>query len=425
MGAFLIIGLLGFIACLVLLIVNLITKKPLKKVSIALALSFFLFVFGVIATPSPETTLPEQQASVELEAGEPEPDVAEIDSVEPEDSTGEIGGDEPPAAATAPAGEMKVHFIDVGQGDSILIQTPTLNILIDGGDRGNTALSYLRSQGVTSLDLIIGTHPHADHIGGLINVLQSMPVKEVMDPAVVHTTKTFEDYLTIIDEKDIKFTEGRAGMTRDLGGGAIMQVLHPSSPSSSDLNNASLVVKITFGQISFMLTGDAETAAENQIRNRGYDLRSTILKIGHHGSKSSTTQAFLSAVAPKAAVILCGAGNNYGHPHDEILQRLVTAGIDIYRTDIHGTIIITTDGQTYSVNKQPFAYAQQQQPPPQSAATTPTGKFVGSKKSDKYHYPSCTHAKKILPENEVWFDSVSAAKAAGYVPCGGCKPPSN
>jgi competence protein ComEC len=257
---------------------------------------------------------------------------------------------QPDPQAAVQDGILHVHFIDVGQGDAIFIQTPVKNILIDGGDRGDTVVNYLKGLGINQLDLVVGTHPHADHIGGLINVLQSIPVKEVIDPSVVHTTKTFEDYLTIIDEKDIKFTEGRSGMQRDLGGGVTMEILHPSAPSSSHLNDASITAKITFGQISFMLTGDGEEASERQILKRSDNLKSTILKVGHHGSRTSTTVPFLKAVNPEAAIIMCGKDNRYGHPHEETLTNLSQAGVDIYRTDIHGTIVVSTNGQTLDIN---------------------------------------------------------------------------
>lgn len=259
-----------------------------------------------------------------------------------------------PTAITS--SKLTVHFINVGQGDSILLQTPEQNILIDAGERSTGAgvAKYIKNNGITSLDLVIGTHPHSDHIGGLIHVLDTIPVKEIIDPGVVHTTSTFEEYLTAIDQKEIKFTEGRAGMNRDLGGGVMMQILHPSAPSSSDLNNASIVARVTFGEISFIFSGDAESKAENQILGRGYNLDSTVLKIGHHGSRSSTTEDYLSAVKPELAVIMCGQDNTYGHPHEETLAKLVQAGVELYRTDIHGTVIMITDGQTVNVNKQPL-----------------------------------------------------------------------
>lgn len=321
-----------------------------------------------------------------------------------------------------PAGKLEVHFIDVGQGDSIFIKAPEKNILIDGGNRGDTTANYLGNQGITSLDLVIGTHPHADHIGGLINVMHAIPVYEVIDPGVFHTTVTFEDYLDIIDEKDIKFTEGRAGMERDLGGGASMHILHPTSLSEDHLNDTSIVVKLTFGEIDFLFAGDAEKSSEEQMLSRGVGLNSNILKVGHHGSRTSTTQSFLNAVSPSTAVIMCGRDNQYGHPHEETLAKLVSAGVDIFRTDKHGTTVITTDGVTYDVNKEPYNYTAQEQETPEPEAGI-EGKYAGSSQSDKYHYPNCVSVNNINPENLISFGSAAEAKAAGYSPCGNCKPP--
>ncbi|MCR3922556.1 MAG: MBL fold metallo-hydrolase [Firmicutes bacterium] len=324
---------------------------------------------------------------------------------------------------TTISGKMIVHFIDVGQGDAILIQAPSQTILVDGGERGTTVIDYLKKHGVTKLDMVIGTHPHADHIGGLINVLQSIPVSEVIDPGVVHTTQTYEDYLLLIDEKDIIFTEGRAGMSRNLGGGATMKLLHPSSPTGTDVNEVSVVVKLTFGQVSFMLTGDAEEATEKQILNAGYNVASTILKVGHHGSHTSTSTAFFSAVSPEVAVIMVGA-NSYGHPHEETLAKLTNAGVTIYRSDLHGSIVITTDGEHYEVNsKETYQYLPIKKPA--NTSTTTQGEYVGSIKSDKYHNLTCIHIKSISPENEISFETVLEARNKNYQPCGGCKPPAN
>ncbi len=454
-GFIMLLGLFGFLVGCIRLFKDVRARAPLKTVAIMLVVSFLAFSVGAAMLPPgeepahgddykilEETPAPdlEEVAGPDLDAQEG-PDL-EAETEEGTETQKEVAKEDAapsPPSATAPGGTLKAHFIDVGQGDAILIQTPSQNILIDAGERGNTVVNYLKSQGVHSLDLVIGTHPHADHIGGLINVMEALPVKEVIDPGVAHTTKTFEDYLTLIDRKDIPFTEGRAGMSRDLGGGAKMQILHPSSPSSSHLNNASIVVRITFDQVSFMLTGDVEATAESRILGRGYTLTSTVLKVGHHGSSTSTTSSFLRAVNPGVAVIMCGSNNRYGHPHEETLANLSAAGVDIYRTDKQGTIIVTTNGQTYDINvKQPYRYtpasfgeAAEPDPEPEpseSAEPDPEpepsrGIYVGSKKSDKYHDPDCRHAKNILPENEIWFDSVEEAKKAGYVPCGGCKPP--
>lgn len=245
-------------------------------------------------------------------------------------------------------GELQVHFIDVGQGDSIYIKTPSQNILIDAGERGDTVVRYLQELDVESLDLVISTHPHSDHIGGLLDVLEAIEVKEVIDPGIVHTSKTFEKYLTLIDEKDIKFTEGRAGDVRDVGG-VKLEILHPTEPNENDLNNTSIVVRLTFVEISFLFTGDAEKKSEKEILDQGFDVSSTILKAGHHGSRTSTGEYFLKAVSPDTVIIMCGEGNSYGHPHEETIELLAKYDVDVYRTDISGTIVITTDGKTYEV----------------------------------------------------------------------------
>ncbi|QNO15771.1 MBL fold metallo-hydrolase [Alkalicella caledoniensis] len=253
-----------------------------------------------------------------------------------------------------PTTDLKVHFIDVGQGDSILIQHSEKTILIDGGDRryGDTVVGYLNNNGVEHIDIVISTHPHADHIGGLIEVLNRLTVDEVIDPGVIHTTKTFEDYLTLIDQKEIIFTQGRAGMSRELAEGMKMEILHPTKPSPRHLNDASIVVRITFGDISFMFTGDAENPSELQMLERNNDFSSQILKVGHHGSSTSTSDEFLQKVSPEIAIIMVGEGNSYGHPHKETLEKLGELNIDVYRTDINGTIVITTDGTEYQIDTQ-------------------------------------------------------------------------
>jgi len=249
-------------------------------------------------------------------------------------------------------GLVEVHFIDVGQGDSIYIKTPTQDILIDGGQReqGDTVVEYLKSQDVDDLELVIGTHPHSDHIGGLISVLEEIPVKEVMDPGIEHTSKTFEDYLTLIDKKDIIFTIGRAGMKKIYEDGTAIEVLSPADPDEQSLNDASIVSKLTFGDISFLFAGDAESKSEEEMIKSDYELKSTFLKAGHHGSSTSTSDNFLEAVSPEAVIIMCGADNSYGHPHEETLEKLQKAGTKVYRTDQLGTIVAETNGVDYDIH---------------------------------------------------------------------------
>ncbi len=339
---------LGIIVCLIWMVVNLIKRKQLKTPALLLLLSVLAFSLAIAISPPAADEAGDNDTVERFEevADDTEAEETDLgnDQEEPEDVAEEAADSRAP-----PTGQLTVHFIDVGQGDSIFIKTPEQNILIDGGNRGDTVVNYLQALGVNKLDLVIGTHPHADHIGGLINVMERIAVDAVIDPGVMHTTVTFEDYLTLIDEKDIEYIEGRAGMHRDLGGRAELKIVHPVSPGDH-LNNASIVARVTYGDISFLFTGDAEKEAEAEMLRRDYSLQSTILKVGHHGSRTSTTREFLDTVEPKAAVIMCSRDNSYGHPHEETLNILAHARVDIYRTDQHGTIIVTTDGRSYEVS---------------------------------------------------------------------------
>ena len=271
-------------------------------------------------------------------------------------------------AVSASASEnLIVHFLDVGQGDSILLQFNNKNVLIDGGDQdaGPIVKSYLRSHGVKSLDLVVATHPHEDHIGGLLTVLNDFPVKQVLDSGQVHIRRRpSRDFLNVIDQKNIPFSIAERGQTIDLDPSLKIEVLSPpSTPFSDDLNQNSIVLKVTYNKVSFLLMGDAGFEAEDSIMAAGYDLKSTVLKVGHHGSSSSTGTSFLSKVKPKVDVIEVGAGNDYGHPTQTTLSALQNTGSKVYRTDLDGNIVITTDGQTYSVSTEKQSW--------NTASTTP------------------------------------------------------
>ena len=243
----------------------------------------------------------------------------------------------------------EIHFIDVGQGDAIYISTPDKNLLVDGGRRNSGVIEYLIALEVDTIHYVIGTHPHADHIGGLIGVFESFVVLEAIDPGIVHTTKTFNDYLSAIDESNATFTIGKKDMEWQLSDDAYLFILYPVNPSQRHLNDASIVARVVLGEISVMLTGDAETNSEEEMLASGQTLSSTILKIGHHGSRTSTSDGFLNAVSPEVSVIMLGEGNRYGHPHEEILELLQDFETKIYRTDIHGHIIIETNGTVYTI----------------------------------------------------------------------------
>jgi competence protein ComEC len=347
------------------------------------------------------------------------------------------------SAATVSASEnLTVHFIDVGQGDSELLQFAGKNVLIDGGtpEMGSRVESYLRSHGVSSLNLVVATHPHDDHIGGLLDVLNDFSVKQVLDSGQTHTTQTFQNYLNLIDRKNIPFSTAERGQTIDLDPAIKIEVLSPPAThfAGDDLNQNSVVLKVTYNKVSFLFMGDAGFVAEDSLLASGYDLKSDVFKVGHHGSSSASGSAFLAKVKPTSSIIEVGAGNDYGHPTSKTLTALQNTGSKIYRTDTNGNVEITTDGQTYSVStsKQswntastaPKATASVVALPATAAASSTTatvsqGPFVGSSKSDKYHYPSCSAAKKIKSANLVTFSSSADARAQGYVPCGICHPP--
>ncbi|MDQ7785899.1 MAG: ComEC/Rec2 family competence protein, partial [Desulfomonilaceae bacterium] len=247
-----------------------------------------------------------------------------------------------------PDGRLAVHFIDVGQGDAALVQTPSGGtVIIDGGDRA--VVEYLRKQGVDTIDVMVSTHPHADHIGGLITVLERFPVKKVVDPGVPHTTQTYEEYLTLLLKKDVEFIEGGHGMEIEVDPVITLEIYGPVEVSEEDLNNSSIVIRLAYvnGDFSVLFTGDMMEEAEKTFCDLNVDVRSTVLKVGHHGSRASTSKEFLQRVSPEAAVISSGAGNSYGHPHPETLQRL--SGLSVYRTDRHGDVVIRSDGRTYKV----------------------------------------------------------------------------
>jgi beta-lactamase superfamily II metal-dependent hydrolase len=241
--------------------------------------------------------------------------------------------------------EIYVSFLDVGQGDSILVRTAGNAVLIDGGEfraRG-VVLEYLRGAGVERLDFVVATHPHSDHIGGLITVLRDFDIGTVVMPDVVNNTDTFENFLEAIENNAIDVIFPVAG-DRLVAGIIEMTVVSPGELSG--INNSSIVLRMEYGETAFLFTGDAENSAERWMLDNVDNLSANVLKIGHHGSRTSTGEEFLAAVNPAIAVISASANNQFGHPHPEIISRLESRGIEIFRTSERGTIRMVTNGKS-------------------------------------------------------------------------------
>ena len=254
-------------------------------------------------------------------------------------------------------GELKVHYIDVGQADSILIQQGSSSMLIDAGNNpdGELVEKYITDQGITKLDFLVGTHQHEDHIGGLDYVINSFKIGKIYMPKATSTTKTFKEVVNAIKAKGLKASAPTPGESFKLGE-ATCTILAPNGSGYEDPNNESIVIKVKFGGNSFLFTGDAEDVSEKEMLAKGFDLKSDVLKVGHHGSNSSTTQGFLDKVSPKYAVISVGKGNDYGHPVQSTMDKFKNKNIAVYRTDENGTIIATSNGKDVSFNVKPGSY---------------------------------------------------------------------
>ncbi len=257
--------------------------------------------------------------------------------------TGSIG--ESRASAT---GQLVVHFIDVGQGDAILIDYGSYEMLIDGGQWGDCA-GYIPRYVDGALEVVVATHPHADHIGGLTNVLNAFVVEDIWLNGDNATTQTYADFMDKVNAEGAQVHQAQREEQISLST-LTFDVLHPMLPLGSDTNENSIVLKLSFGQVGFLFTGDACAGAEASMLSAGIIEDIEILKVGHHGSKYSSTPDFLVAAQPEIAVYSAGAGNPYGHPAPETIARLQDVGASIYGTDVYGTIIVTTDGTTYSVH---------------------------------------------------------------------------
>lgn len=264
----------------------------------------------------------------------------------------------PSAPAEAVDCEAAVYFLDVGQGDSALIRIgEDFAMLVDAGIResGDAIEEDLAALGVTELDAVIATHPHADHIGAMTQIIEAYPIGTFYMPVLpddqTPTTATYENMLDALDKQNVPVEQITDKTEIAVPENAVFDVLSPRAGDAFDeINDYSAVVRFTYGSVSFMLTGDAEEPVEENILESGAEISAQVLKCGHHGSSSSTSLPFLRRVNPAVAVISCGADNKYGHPHRETLESLNALGCTVLRTDELGTIAVTTDGEAYAVH---------------------------------------------------------------------------
>jgi competence protein ComEC len=247
--------------------------------------------------------------------------------------------------------QIIVHYIDVGQGDSELIQVNGKNLLIDAGpnDSKDKLMSYLRKQGIKKLDYVIATHPDEDHIGGMSSIIRKYDIYKFYAPKKTANTITFESMITALRNKNMKINVPIPRATElNLGKKTTAEIIAPNSTMYEDTNNYSIVLKITYGNTKFLFTGDAENKSEDEMIDKNYDLSADVLKVGHHGSSTSTSEKFLDKVNPKIAIISCGKNNKYGHPTKNTINKLKRKNIQIYRTDVDGTVLLISDGNKIS-----------------------------------------------------------------------------
>lgn len=340
--------------------------------------------------------------------------------------------------------KFEIHFLDVGQADSMLVLCDDHTMLVDGGDPDDSSFiySYLKDKGIEHLDIIIGTHAHSDHVGGLAGALNYATVGTAYAPVNESENSAFVSFVEYLDKQNVSITVPAAGDSFELGN-SVVTVLGPID-LSEEPNNTSIVIRIEYGETSFILTGDAEESEEVDILSSGYTLESTVLKVGHHGSSSSTSEAFLNAVNPEYAVVSDGVdASGFGRLTEKTLGKLQAADIEVYRTDLQGNIICTSDGKTVSfsveknidVDTSAIMPLVLETPTPETTESqvtkdipspepTPEGRtYILNTNSRKFHYPSCSSVGKMKESNKAeFFGTRDEIMSIGYDPCGSCHP---
>lgn len=311
-----------------------------------------------------------------------------------------------------------VRFIDVGQADSALISCDGYHMLIDGGNRADSDLIYtvLKNEAVSHLDFVIGTHSDEDHIGGIAGALNYADAGTILCPVTEYNSKAFENFKKYAKLQGGGIEVPSVGDSFSLGS-ADVDILAVNSGTKT--NDTSIVTKITYGDTTFLFTGDAEDETENFLLSSGKNLRATVLKVSHHGSRGASSAEFLDAVMPEYSVISVGAGNSYGHPTDEVLERLKTTGTTILRTDLSGDIIFTSDGTSVSYTTEKRDTSSIEKASDSAVEET----FTLNRNTMKFHKPTCKSVKRINEENKKEYTGTrDDVISMGYKACEICKP---
>ena len=424
-----------------------------------------LLLFSLVSCGVSSETTPPRQSLVELveslsttESSESDQSTPSVSSSASENAGDSLLGSEAQSDDAVPlpvsseassssgtvSSEMKVHFLDVGQGAAVLFQIGDKVLVFDGGDRDTSSfvVSYLKKQAIKQVDVMIASHYDADHLNGLVGILNVFPVKQVYDAKYTSDTRVYQSFKKFIQDHSIP--EDVPGMRQSIQvGDATVTFIAPKSYGHKEVNDDSICIRVQFGETSFVIMGDPSADAEQQILSQ--DLDSDVFYASHHGSNGSNSKTLLSNVSPEFVVISCGADNSYGHPGDNTLNRIKATGAQLIRTDKQGTIVATSDGQSIQWSQDPCNdFTPGETTSPTTAATTvataaptitattqpappPTSgdarAYVLNTNSMKFHYPSCSSASDISPENR---QDVTLTRQEiidmGYVPCKRCDP---